>query len=83
MVRPQPGAYGFTEGEQDLTGAFVVRYIPGKGDTVAICLIYRFLFSHRVIINAVGILADEDRILFAQVGFEHFQITACQLPDGM
>ena len=23
------------------------------------------------------------RQLFAQVGFEHFQVAACQLPDGM
>jgi len=83
MVRPQPGAYGFTEGEQDLAGAFIVRYIPGKGDAVAIRLIDRFLFSHRIIINAIGVLSDEDSIFLAQVGLKHPQVAACQLSDGM
>ena len=82
MVCPQPGANCFTQGQQDLAGILIGGDIPGQGDAVAVGLVNRFLFLHRIIIDPVGILVNELGVFVAQMCLQHLWIAGSQLADG-
>ena len=54
---------------QDLACIVIIRNIPGQGNAVAIGLIDRVPFLNRVHVHAIGVLVDQDRVTFAQMGF--------------